>query len=84
MLALEKRVWDALKTQDRAVFQNLVASDFVGLDISGRHYGKAETLQFVANVRVPKYEMKDIRVIVMNETSVLVTYDIHYKLGPRW
>jgi RNA polymerase sigma factor (sigma-70 family) len=81
VLALEKRVWDALKTQDRSVFQNLVASDFVGLDISGRHYDKADTLRFVANVSVPEYEMKNIRVIVMNETSALVTYDIHYKLN---
>jgi RNA polymerase sigma factor (sigma-70 family) len=81
LLALEKRVWDALKTEDRTVFQNLVASDFVGLDISGRHYDKADTLQFVANVRVPQYEMKNVRVIVLNETSALVTYDIHYKLN---
>jgi RNA polymerase sigma factor (sigma-70 family) len=81
VLALEKRIWDALKTQDRTVFQNLVADDFVGLDISGRHYDKADTLQFVSNVRVPEYEMKNIRVIVMNETSALVTYDIHYKLN---
>ena len=81
VLALEKRVWDALKTQDRTVFQNLVASDFVGLDLSGRYYDKADTLQFVANVHVPEYEMTNIRVIVMNESSALVTYDIHYKLN---
>jgi RNA polymerase sigma factor (sigma-70 family) len=81
VLALEKRVWDALKTQDRKVFKNLVADDFVGLDLSGRHYNKADTLQFVSNVRVPEYEMKNVRVIVLNDTSALVTYDIHYKLN---
>jgi RNA polymerase sigma factor (sigma-70 family) len=81
VLALEKRVWDALKTQDRTVFESLVAEDFVGLDISGRHYDKADTLQFVSNVHVPEYEMKNTRVILMNETSALVTYDIHYKLN---
>ena len=56
-----------------------MADDFVGMEPSGGHYDKADTLQFVSRVCVPEYEMQNVQVILLNGTSALVTYDIHYK-----
>ncbi len=82
VLALEKRLWDTLKTQDRAAFQSLTADDFVGLAAGGRYYDGAEELQWIANWCVTEYEMKNIRVVLLSKTSALVMYDVHYKVRP--
>jgi RNA polymerase sigma factor (sigma-70 family) len=47
VLALNKRIWEAQTTQDVNTFKNLLADDFMGLDIYRRPYTKAGALDFV-------------------------------------
>jgi RNA polymerase sigma factor (sigma-70 family) len=84
VLALEKRIWEAYKAQDRAAFQSLLADDFEGVspDHPGNAYDKAGELKYVSSFRVTEYELKDARVILLTPTSALVVYTIHYKVHP--
>jgi hypothetical protein len=82
VLALEKRIWEAHSKQDVAVFKNLLADDFTGTDMFGRPYDKAGTLDYVAKFRVIEYAMTGIKVIPLNATSAIVSYQIDYKVRP--
>jgi len=80
--ALEKRIWEAHAQQDVAVFRNLLADDFVGTDMFGKPYDKAGQLDYVAKFRVIEHALKDVRVVVLNPTSAIVSYEVHYKVRP--
>jgi RNA polymerase sigma factor (sigma-70 family) len=82
VLALEKRIWEAYKAQDRAAFQSLLADDFEGVNIHGNPYDKAGELKYVSNFCVTEYELKDAKVILLTRNSALVTYKVHYKVRP--
>jgi RNA polymerase sigma factor (sigma-70 family) len=82
LLALEGRIWEAHRKQDLDTFKNLLADDFVGQDIFGSPYGKAGTLDYVVKFRVLEYAMKDVRVVLLNATSAIVTYEIRYQVRP--
>jgi hypothetical protein len=81
VLALEKRLWDAHTTQDVNTFRNLMADDFVGFDVRHNSYDKAGTLDYVSKFRVVEPVMKNARVVVLNATSAIVTYEIRYKVA---
>jgi RNA polymerase sigma factor (sigma-70 family) len=82
VLALENRIWEAFGKQDADVFKNLLADDFVGMDMFGRPYDKAMELKYVANFRVIQHELKDVRVILLNPTSAILSYEVSYKVRP--
>jgi RNA polymerase sigma factor (sigma-70 family) len=82
VLALERRIWEAHSKQDVEVFKNLLADDFVGVDMFGRSYNKAGQLDYVAKFRVVEYSMKNVRVVLLGATSALVNYQIDYKVRP--
>jgi RNA polymerase sigma factor (sigma-70 family) len=82
VLALEKRIFEAYKAQDRAAFQSLLADDFEGVNPRGYRIDKAGELKYVSNFRTTEYEFKDARVILLTRNSALVTYEIHYKVRP--
>jgi RNA polymerase sigma factor (sigma-70 family) len=82
VLALEGRLWEAHRKQDLDTFKNLLADDFVGLDMFGKPYGKAGELDYVVKFRVLEYTMKDVRVVLLNATSAIVTYEIRYQVRP--
>ncbi len=82
VLALEKRIWEAYKTQDRAAFQSLLADDFQGVDKRGYPFDRAAALKYVSNFGVTEYELKDAKVILLTRNSALVTYEVHYKAHP--
>jgi hypothetical protein len=82
VLALEKRIWEAYATQDVAAFKNLLADDFVCVDMFGRPSDKAGALDYVARFRVLQYTMKDVKVVMLNATSAIVSYEVQYKVRP--
>jgi RNA polymerase sigma factor (sigma-70 family) len=80
VLALEKRIWEAHTKQDLDAFKSLLADDFVGTDIRGDCYTKEGVLNYVATNRVVDPVMKNARVVLLNATSAIVTYEISYKV----
>jgi RNA polymerase sigma factor (sigma-70 family) len=82
ILALEMRIWEAHSKQDVDAFKNLLADDFVCIDMFGRPSGKAGELDYVARFRVTEHTMKNVHVILLNATSALVSYEIDYKVRP--
>jgi RNA polymerase sigma factor (sigma-70 family) len=82
VLTLEKRIWEAYAKQDVDAFKNLLADDFVCIDMFGRPADKAGELDYVARFRVLEYTMKDAKVVLLNPTSAIVSYEIHYKVRP--
>src|SRR5262249_22243612 len=83
VLALEKRIWEAHARQDVKAFRNLLAEDFCGTDVHGASYTKADVLDYVANFRVVEPVMENARVILLNDTSAVVTYEIRYQVASR-
>jgi hypothetical protein len=81
VLALEKRIWEAHTKQDVDAFRNLLADDFTGTDVRGNRYTKEGVLRYVATNRLVDTVMKNARVVVLNTTSAIVTYEIRYKLA---
>jgi Domain of unknown function (DUF4440) len=82
VLALEMRIWEAYAKQDVDVFKNLLADDFVGTDMFGRHYDKASHLNYPAGFRVIEHTLKNVKVIVLTPTSAIVSYEVDYKVRP--
>jgi hypothetical protein len=78
--ALEKRIWEGYKAQDRAAFQSLLADDFEGVNVRGYPFDKARELKYVSNFCITEYKLKDARVILL--TRALMTYEVHYKVRP--
>src|SRR5262249_11007117 len=81
VLALEKRIWEAHTKQDVNAFKSLVAEDFEGRDIAGNIYTKKNALNYVAKSPVVDPVMKNSRVVVLNATSAIVTYEIRYRIA---
>ena len=81
VLALEKRIWEAHTKQDIDAFKSLLADDFTGTDIRGESYTKEDALNYVATYRVVDPVLTNARVVVLNATSAIVTYEIRYKVA---
>jgi hypothetical protein len=81
VLALEKRIWEAHTKQDIDVFKSLLADDFTGTDFRGDSYTKEDALNYVATYRVVDPVLTNARVVVLNATSAIVTYEIRYKVA---
>jgi len=80
VLVLEKRIWDAHAQQDVGAFKNLLADDYLGLDIHGDPYTKGGALEYVSKYRVEDGAMSNAKVILLNATSAIVTYEIRFKV----
>jgi RNA polymerase sigma factor (sigma-70 family) len=81
VLALEKRLWEAHTKQDVDVFKRLLADDFTGTDIRGDSYTKEDAVNHVGTYRVVDPVLTNARVVVLNATSAIVTYEIRYKVA---
>src|SRR5262249_15752843 len=81
VLALEKRIWEAHTKQDVNTFKNLLADDYAGTDRRGRLSSKKEVLSWVTSFRVLDPVMTNTRVVVLNATSAIVTYEIRYRIA---
>src|SRR5262249_19814064 len=81
VLALEKRMWEAHTTQDIDAVKALLADDYVGRDTRGGTETKARNLNGMANFRAVDPQMKNAKVVVLNATGVIVTYEIRYQIA---
>jgi RNA polymerase sigma factor (sigma-70 family) len=81
VLALEKRIWEAHTKQNIDAFKSLLADDFAGTDIRGESYTKEDALNYVATYRVVDPVLTKARVVLLNATSAIVTYEIRYKVA---
>src|SRR4029434_6280928 len=54
----------------------------VCIDMVGRPSDKAGELDYVARFRVTEYTMKDVKVVLLNTTSAVLSYEIDYKVRP--
>jgi len=80
VLALEKRIWEAHTSRDLDAVAALLADDYAGSDSRGRADTKKSNLDWMVNFRVVDPEMKNAKVVVLNSTSAIVTYEIRYKI----
>jgi hypothetical protein len=81
VLALEKRLWEAHTKPGTATYENLVADDFLGLDANHHSYTKTAVLDYFAKWRVTEYSIKDPKVVLLNATGAIVTYEVRLKIG---
>jgi hypothetical protein len=80
VLALEKRIWDAHNKHDVDTFKNLLADDYLGLDLHRNPYKKANALEHVRNFRAEDAAMSNVKVILLNASSAIVTYEMRFKV----
>jgi RNA polymerase sigma factor (sigma-70 family) len=80
VLALVKRIWEAHSKHDVDTFKNLLADDYLGLDLHRNPYRKANALEYVRNYRVEDAAMSNVQVILLNASSAIVTYEIRFKV----
>jgi hypothetical protein len=79
VLALQKRIWEANAKQDITAMKNLLADDFSGLDKHGTPFDKGHELHYVSEWCEFDHSIKEAKVILLNATSALVVYEVHYK-----
>ena len=79
MLALQKRIWEANAKQDVTAMRNLLADDFSGLDKNGGPFDKGDELRYVSEWCEFDHSIREAKVILLNDSSALVVYEVHYK-----
>jgi hypothetical protein len=79
VLALQKRIWEANARQDVTAMKNLLADDFVGLDKNGNPFDKGGELHYVSEWCEFDHDIKEGRVVLLNASSAIVVYRVHYK-----
>src|SRR5262249_38837908 len=77
VLALQKRIWEAEANQDVAALKNLFADDFVGLDKNGSPFDKGDELRYVSEWCEFDHSIKEVKVLLLNDSSALVIYEVH-------
>jgi RNA polymerase sigma factor (sigma-70 family) len=82
VLALQKRIWEANARQDVIAMKNLLADDFAGLDKNGNPFDKGDELRYVSEWCEFDHSVKEAKVILLNDSGALVTYEVHYKVRP--
>jgi RNA polymerase sigma factor (sigma-70 family) len=83
VLALQRRVWEANARQDVAAMKHLLADDFAGLDRNGNPFDKADELHYVSEWCEFDHAVREARVILLNDSSALVIYEVDYKYRRR-
>jgi len=79
VLALQKRIWEANAKQDVTAMKNLLADDFAGLDKNGGPFDKGDELLYLSRWCEFDHDIKEARVVLLNDSSAIVIYEVHYK-----
>ena len=79
VLALEHRVWRALKKGDVAADHSLLSEDFLGVYPSGFATRKDHTGQLADGPTIESYALSDVRLRPIGEAYALLTYLAHYQ-----
>lgn len=74
VVALETRVWDALRRGDAEEDARLLADDFLGVYPSGFANRSDHVGQLASGPTVADFELHDPRMMVISEDDVLLSY----------
>jgi hypothetical protein len=80
IIALEKRVWEALVRQDVADYRRLVADDAL-MVIGGMRSTGAKEAEVLPQIVFPAYELSEFKVIVLGDDIVLLHYTASFTSG---
>jgi hypothetical protein len=80
IITLEKRVWEAVFSQDVAHYQALVADDAL-MVIGGMRSTGAQEAQVLEQIKFPAYELSEFQVIVLGDDIVLLHYTATFTGG---
>jgi hypothetical protein len=75
LIANTKAVPAAWKKKDADFFKRTLADDFLEVAIDGKVYGKNDVLEGVHMADVQEYSPYDARVVPINDSAAIVTYD---------
>lgn len=85
--ALEANVkaeWDAFKNQDKQAFADLLAEDFMAVEDDNQGMrNKSVAVAEVDRALVSNYSLFAVKVLPLNETAALVTYELTMQFPPR-
>ena len=73
IITLEKRVWEAVISQDVAHYRALVADDAL-MVIGGMRSTGAKEARWLQQIKFPAYELSEFKVIVLGDNIVLLHY----------
>ena len=74
VLALERRVWEALRTGDRDLDASMLSSDFLGVYPSGFSDRAGHVDQLAAGPTVHDYHLSEVRLIRLADDQALLCY----------
>ena len=80
IITLEKRVWEAIISQDVAHYRALVADDAL-MVIGGMRSTGAEEAQVLQQIEFPACELSEFQVIVLGDDIVLLHYTATFTGG---
>jgi hypothetical protein len=75
LLAREKSLPEAEKRKDVDFFKNITTDDFIEVAADAKVYTKDEMMEGLNVVDLQNYSMYDARVISLNDSAAVVTYD---------
>jgi hypothetical protein len=80
IITLEKRVWEAVFSQNVAHYRALVADDAL-MVIGGMRSTGAEEAQVLQQIKFPAYKLSEFQVIVLGDDIVLLHYTATFADG---
>lgn len=75
LLAKEKSLPEAQKRKDVNVFKDTTTDDFLEVAADAKLYTKDEMMEGLNSVDLQSYAIYDAKVIPLNDTAAIVTYD---------
>jgi hypothetical protein len=78
ILALERKVWDALVSGDAVADQNMLSDDFLGVYKSGFATRQEHAGQLAQGPTIETYELADASLKVLCDNVVLLAYLANY------
>lgn len=78
LLALEKRIWDALVSGDKAVDSELLSDDFLGVYPSGFEGKEDHCSQLNSGPTIRKYQLTNVSIKVLSSDIALLCYRADY------
>jgi uncharacterized protein (TIGR02246 family) len=76
--AMERRAWEAVKARDAKAFSDLFAADGTMADAGGIN-SRDTFLQTLSDLIISEYSLSDIKVMMIDKDSALITYKADVK-----